>query len=395
MKRLLFYCQHILGMGHLVRSMEIVRGLTQDFEICFVNGGEVIENFDMPAGIDIINLPGIKTDSEFKELQSVDPNKDLAEVKAFRMVQLLEIYERWQPDLLLIELFPFGRRKFSFELLPLLDLIQVQGRRTKVVCSLRDIVVTKQNQAKHEQKVCDLINKYFDLVLVHGDPQFQPLEASFSRVADLTCPAYYTGFVVQSPANLSPNLSQNLSSASLPKIHQPLILTTVGGGRFGHELIDCVVATAPLLETRLPHHIQVFTGPFYPDDKFAQLQVKVANCPNITIDRFTPHLLSYMQAADLSISMSGYNTTMNVLTTGVRAMLLAFTGNQDQEQTIRAERLGELGAVTVIHPEELQPSLFSEKMIRCLQTPPQPVQFDCEGVAKTRRFLQELCTPSV
>jgi predicted glycosyltransferase len=381
MKRLLFYCQHILGMGHLVRSMEIVRGLSQDFEVCFINGGEVIENFQIPAGVEMINLPGIKTDSEFKVLQTVDPAKDLAEVQAFRAQQLLQIYTHYQPDIFMVELFPFGRRKFSFELLPLLDAIQAEGRRTKVVCSLRDIVVTKQNQAKHEQKVCDLANKYFDLVLVHGDPKFQPLEASFSRVADLTCPVHYTGFVVQSPA--SP------SRESLP-IPQPSILVTVGGGRFGHELLDCVVETAPMLADHLLHHIQVFTGPFYPEAKFTQLQAKSANCDNLTIERYTPDLLNYMQAADLSISMSGYNTTMNVITTGVRSMLLAFTGNDDQEQTIRAQRLGELGAVQVIQPEELAPSRFASKVMHYLQTQPQPVSFDCAGVSKTRQFLLNL-----
>ena len=43
MPKLMFYCQHILGMGHLIRSIEIVRGLISDFQICFINGGQVIE----------------------------------------------------------------------------------------------------------------------------------------------------------------------------------------------------------------------------------------------------------------------------------------------------------------------------------------------------------------
>ncbi|PHM08684.1 glycosyl transferase, partial [Nostoc sp. 'Peltigera malacea cyanobiont' DB3992] len=46
MKRIMFYCQHILGMGHLVRSREIVRGLTKDFQVCFINGGEIIQGFE-------------------------------------------------------------------------------------------------------------------------------------------------------------------------------------------------------------------------------------------------------------------------------------------------------------------------------------------------------------
>ncbi len=31
-KKVMFYCQHILGIGHLVRSLEIVRGLVQDYQ---------------------------------------------------------------------------------------------------------------------------------------------------------------------------------------------------------------------------------------------------------------------------------------------------------------------------------------------------------------------------
>ncbi|MEO1183070.1 MAG: glycosyl transferase, partial [Cyanobacteria bacterium J06636_28] len=72
MKTLLFYCQHILGIGHLIRSMAIARGLTQDFKVYFVNGGEVIQDFPIPKGIDVINLPAIKTDPNFQELQVPD-----------------------------------------------------------------------------------------------------------------------------------------------------------------------------------------------------------------------------------------------------------------------------------------------------------------------------------
>ncbi|MEO0648494.1 MAG: glycosyl transferase, partial [Cyanobacteria bacterium J06650_10] len=98
MKKLMFYCQHILGMGHLIRSMEIVRGLTADFEVCFVNGGEVINGFQPPAAVEVINLPAIKSDPEFKALQSVDPLSSLEEIKTVRQGKLLSILERVQPD---------------------------------------------------------------------------------------------------------------------------------------------------------------------------------------------------------------------------------------------------------------------------------------------------------
>lgn len=380
MKRLMFYCQHILGMGHLVRSMEIVRGLTQDFQVCFINGGEIIQGFEIPADVEIVNLPAIKTDSEFRTLQVVDSDLDLAAVEAIRRDRLLQVYQQFQPDVLMIELFPFGRRKFSFELIPLLDAIQADGRKTKVVCSLRDIVVTKQNREKHEQKVCTLMNQYFDLLLIHGDPKFQQIEETFSRIQDLQCPVYYTGYVVQ---------PQPAESAILP-IHEPIILATIGGGRFGHELLDAVVATAPVLETLVPHQIQVFTGPFYPEEKLQILQDKAKDCCNLRVDRYTPNLLQYMQRADLSISMSGYNTTLNVLTTGVKAMLMAFTGNDDQEQRMRSEKLAAMDLVTTIQPEDLAADRFVTLIQSCLQKPQQTVQFDFDGVAKTASLVRSM-----
>ncbi|QZZ19692.1 glycosyl transferase [Leptothermofonsia sichuanensis E412] len=380
MKRLVFYCQHILGMGHLVRSMEIVRGLVNDFQVCFINGGEVIEGFAVPLEVEVINLPAIKTDSEFQTLQPVDASLTLAEVQEIRKMQLLQVCKRIQPDVLMIELFPFGRGKFSFELIPLIEQVRSLKACAKIVCSLRDIVVTKRDQAKYEQKVCKLMNQYFDLLLVHGDPQFQPLEETFSRVRDLRCPVHYTGYVVQpQPETDTP-----------PICDRPLILVSVGGGRFGHELLECVVQTAPILANQLPHLVQVFTGPFMPEAKFAELQAMAQGNSNLRIDRFTPNLLAYMQQADLSISMSGYNTTMNVLTTGVRAMILPFTGNDDQEQTIRAAKLEQLGVVDRISPEDLNPDRFAQKIITCLQKQPASIRFDFNGVANTARLINDL-----
>ncbi|MEH2272228.1 MAG: glycosyltransferase [Nostoc sp.] len=388
MKRIMFYCQHILGMGHLVRSREIVRGLTKDFQICFINGGEIIQGFEIPAGIELINLPAIKTDAEFVELQVVDDAFSINEVKEIRKNRLLEIFNQFQPDILIIELFPFGRRRFSFELIPLLELAKSNKNSTKVICSLRDIVVTKAHkQAKHEDKVCNFINQYFDMLLVHGDPEFVPLEETFSRVSDLKCEIYYTGYVVQQPQSNPVFTDEDRVIITSDK---PLILVSVGGGRFGHELLDCVVQTVPFLKKRLSHNIQVFTGPFIPDSKFKELQVMARNSKNISIRRHTPYLLNYMKKAELSINMSGYNTTMNVLTTGVRAMILPFTGNQDREQTIRTEKLTDLGIVKLITPYDLQPDYFAIKIINYLEEQPNKISVDFAGVEKTATLLKTL-----
>ncbi|MEM9214824.1 MAG: glycosyltransferase [Cyanobacteria bacterium P01_F01_bin.150] len=382
-KRLLFYCQHILGIGHLIRSMEIVKGLTSDFQICFINGGEVIQDYPTPDGIEVVNILPLKTDAEFSALQAPAGVSTVEKAMEIRRDRLLAICDDFQPDILMVELFPFGRRKFSPELLPLIERARFHG--AKIACSLRDIVVTKQDQERHEMKICTLMNRYFDLLLVHGDPKFMPLERSFSRTRDLSCPLYYTGYVVQEQQ------LQVVETAQQPTIPYPLILVSVGGGRFGHELLNCAAQASKFLEGRIPHHIQMFTGPFSPDEVFERLKAIASQQSNLSVQRYTPNLLQYMCRADLSINMAGYNTTMNVLTTGVRSLLLPFTGNNDQEQTIRSKQLEELGIVSVIHPEDLAPERFAQRVIDALDQTPSPMSFDLDGVKHTAEIVKEFC----
>ena len=378
MKKLMFYCQHILGIGHLIRSMEIVRGLVADFQVCFINGGEVVHGLPVPSDIEIVNLPAITTDTEFQQLQIPDGFATIEEAMEARKNQLLQVFDRFQPDVLVIELFPFGRRKFSTELIPLLE--KAQAAETKIVSSLRDIVVSKKNQELHEQKVCKLMNRYFDMLLIHGDPNFIPLEESFSRVKDLNCPVHYTGYVVQQPPKQEIGTNRFF----------PMILVSVGGGRFGHELIESVIQAAPILRDTIPYQIQIFAGSFAPEDKLERWQAIAEEHPNLIVERYTTELLRYMQEADLSISMSGYNTTMNILMTGVRAMMMPFTGNGDLEQTIRVKKLEQLGIVKAISTEDLQPEKLAEKIINYLDEKPNNPSFEFDGVAKTAAYLKEL-----
>ncbi|MEL6138378.1 MAG: glycosyltransferase [Cyanobacteria bacterium J06628_6] len=384
MKTLLFYCQHILGIGHLIRSMAIAQGLTSDFKVYFVNGGEVIHDFPIPEGVEVINLPAIKTDPSFRGLQVPEGFADVDATLMYRRDRLLELCDRIRPDVLVIELFPFGRRRFSAELIPLIE--RAKSYDAKISCSLRDIVVTKQDQARHEAKVCKLIHRHFDQLLIHGDPALVPLEQSFSRVRDLNCEVHYTGYVVPDAGRVFQHREMDTP---------PMILTSIGGGRFGHELLDCVAGACTFLEDKIPHQIQMFTGPFAPIAVFDRLKTISAQRPNLTVERYTPDLLDYMAKADLSISMAGYNTTLNVLQTGVRSLLLPFTGNDDQEQRLRSKRLERLGVVRVIERDQLTPIQLGLSILNSLNTQPVKRSFHLRGVEVTAVRVRDLARQTV
>ncbi|MGE0885456.1 MAG: glycosyltransferase family protein [Blastocatellales bacterium] len=381
-KRVMFYCQHVVGMGHLIRSAEIVRALAADgFDVTFLNGGEVADGIALPQTASVVNLPPIKSDVEFHEIHAAG-GSNLEEIKEARSQSILAEYDRLQPDAVVIEMFPFGRRKFAFELIPLLERIQADGRQTKVVCSLRDILVSKRDQARFDEQVCQMMNRYFDLLLVHADPQFQRLEETFPRARELDCPIRYTGFVVQPVNSASRNEDGFIFGAD--------IIVSIGGGRVGGELLDCAIAASDLLAETLPHRMRLFTGPYLPEDDFARLQAAAANNPNIQLDRFTTDFPALLERADLSISMAGYNTCMNLLTAGVPALVYPFTGNNNEEQSIRASKLEALGVVSVIRDGELTAPKLAAKILQQIRQAATCHALDLNGAMKTAAIIAEL-----
>jgi predicted glycosyltransferase len=393
MKKVLFYCQYHLGMGHLVRSTEIIRGLAKEFKVCFVKAGTEIEGFDFPANVELVTLPLLL--SENKQVKVADSSQNIEKVKESRKKLLLKVFDEFQPDCLTIEGYPFKKYQFEFESIPLLERVQATGRKTKVVCSLRDVVMAQayENRDAIIEKTCDRLNKYFDLLLVHSDPSFHSLEESFPQVQDIKCDIRYTGYVVQSPPE---NPAVPLEDLIDFNRKNPMILVSVGGGQLGHELLESILEASSVIKQLLPdYHLQVFTGPLIPNQKFLQLQKAAENKSNLTLRKYTSQLLAYMEKAELSISLCGYNTAMNIFKTGVKSMMLP--SNKDWEQKVRSEKMERLGIVKVMQADDLKPEKLANKIIEYLHQPvvKQLKKFELQGADKTAKLLKELLATKV
>ena len=57
----------------------------------------------------------------------------------------------------------------------------------------------RENAVSYEERVIKRLNRYFDAVFVHSDPGFLKLDATFSRLDDISIPIVYTGFVTPKP----------------------------------------------------------------------------------------------------------------------------------------------------------------------------------------------------
>jgi predicted glycosyltransferase len=380
--KILQYCQYVLGIGHFFRTLEISRAFTEH-EVILVTGGSEID-VRLPDRIQEFRLPGLQMDREFKNLFAKNKENPVAQIKKKRRQILFSLYKKESPDIFIVELYPFGRRAFSFEIDPILKGIRYDILpSSRVICSLRDILVDRRKyQASYEAKVVDILNNYFDALLVHSDPSLLKIDATFSSIEQITIPVVYTGFVTPKPA---PNARDTLRNQLKIKEDENFIVASLGGGKVGKSLLEAVLNAFPMLDTLNRCRLAVFAGPFMEDKDFDRLQ-QHAN-KRVRIERFTSDFLSYLAAADLSISMAGYNTCMNILAANAPALVWPFS--QNREQRLRAERLSERGSMRVLVKNDLKRSRLADIMNQMLSQPSIPQSdIDLDGANKTSNWIQ-------
>jgi predicted glycosyltransferase len=381
---IIFYCQYVWGMGHLVRSLEFARALS-DHNVTLIAGGQKVE-VDLPEHVELVRLPVLYMDEKFTRLIPGDPGRSLEQIQQERKNTLYSQLEKKQPDLFIVELYPFGRSIFGYELEPLLaDMRAGQFGRVKTVCSLRDILVEKKDPPAYEERVLKKLNRYFDALLVHSDAGLLRLNETFTRVGDINIPLVYTGFITQQadPA-AGRRLRQELKIASGGK----LIVASAGGGRSGFNLLTSVLDACELLREHLPFRLEVFCGPFMDQGEYERLSARSA--PGRRIRRYTTRFMDYLSAADLSVSLAGYNTCMNLLVTKVPA--LVFPYSRQQEQPMRAGKIKKYLPMKVLKEAEMQPAGLSRHIAQMLQrngaTGEVPINLD--GATNAARYLNQL-----
>ena len=383
--KILQYCQHVLGVGHFFRTLEILRALS-DHEVILVTGGDRVAA-DLPPHVREVHLPALMMDADFKALHSGDEAASVEAIQAERKRRLFEIFEETAPDLFLVELYPFGRKKFRFELDPVLAGIR-EGTLPpcRTACGLRDILVEKDDAASYENRVVKTLNRWFDALLIHADPKLIRLEETFSRVADLDVEIVYTGFVTPKPAPDARGRVRVRRSLGIGE-DEKLIVASAGGGKVGAPLLEATLAAFPLMDGAENARLQVFTGPYMGDDAVDRLRSRAGG--RVSVSRFTADFLSHLAAADLSVSMAGYNTSMNLLAARVPALVRPFA--QNREQRLRAERLIGLGAaMRVLEKEDLSPDRLARLMADELGRRERPeVPVDLDGAARTAQWVEE------
>lgn len=359
------YVQHLLGTGHLKRAVLLANAMTRrGLEVTLVSGGMPVPGL-VPATARWLQLPPVAaSDLRFKSLVDAQGQAVDAVFREARKQMLLNIWREADPQLLLIELFPFGRRQMRFELLPLLDAARQSSHPPLIVSSVRDVLGGGQGDPQRQQRMLDWFDQYFDHVLVHGDPALLPFERSFAHVPELGARMHYTGYVVD--AVPTPNVTGTDEGAD----GSDEVLVSAGGGAVGQPLLDAAIRARSLSHTANSRW-RVLAGAGIGAQAFSDLVALARSLHGaaMVVERNRADFPQLLRRCRVSISQAGYNTVLETLQAGARSVMVPFAGGSEGEQTLRAELLARRGWIALVHESALTPAALADAVDRASMRP--------------------------
>ena len=411
--RVLFHVQHLLGIGHLQRSLRIAEALVErDIAVTLVQGGPPRPEPAGADGIDIVQLPPIRArDATFALVDETGGPVDDA-LRIARRERLLAAFAETLPDAVIIEGFPFARRAFRFELDPLIA--AARAADTPVICSVRDIPTVRADPARLASVVAR-VRDDFAAVLVHGDAGFIPFDVAFPAAPEIADRLHYTGYVAANSLSApgggegqgevgdsrgARTFPPHPTAAARRPPSPPAvvlwgrrgegegeILVSVGGGAAGRALVTAA------LEARRQGCLaergwRILAGSSLTEAEIAATRRKAP--AGLTIERFRTDFPALLRRCHVSVSQAGYNTVLDILAAGTRAVLVPFAAERETEQLIRAEHLVARGAAVLLSESDLTPATLAAAIERAAASEPWQIALDTDGARRSAALIAGL-----
>ena len=383
--RIAIHVQHLQGSGHLVRMLALGRALIEaGMQVRVLSGGDPTQHDS--GSLDLVQLPALHCKpGDFTDLRDGNDKPITDKWRQLRLKATLAALEEYQPDLLITELFPFGRRQLRFELIPVLEHLlsckQDNGYPIRVVCSIRDVL--QRRKASREAETVGLLNKYFDAILVHGDDRYLPLSNTFQQVAAIDVPVVYTGYIhsISSDSNAVDDQAASTDQSSG-------VVVSAGSSAAGLPLLRTALTAKPVSQmASQPWLLRVGHSVMQQDfDALSELADE-----STIVERNQPGFLSTLRQHTVSVSLCGYNTSLDLLLSGRRCVLVPFEGQGESEQRDRADALSRLAHIDVLYEHELNAENLARTIDHVAVQALEEIELpDCDGLAGSVAALRQL-----
>jgi predicted glycosyltransferase len=361
-RRVLYYCQSLVGIGHLSASLRVIEQLLEHgAQVDLIQGGLDTNKVPVHPGFRRLVLQTLLHDTAGGGF--VDPDADdgghahadLGAVWAARS-QAIDGFLRFPYDAVVLEFWPFGRRRFKAEIMAMLGAVRERCGRVAVFTSVRDVLIPRP--LEKEQRMVASVRKHIHTVFVRGDPDVIRFDQTFTLAPQIADRLVYTGCIAPpSPARPSSGQTPNP-----PRRNQ--VLVTQGGGNVGRELLEAAIGVA----ARMPElHFLLAAGARASAAEIGALRAR-ATSANVDIRPFLSDFPEQLRTSALSINMGGDNTLLDVL--AARTPSLAYPYQANPEQGVRIAAFAKKGLVHALSGDDLAPERLKQRIEHALAAPP-------------------------
>jgi predicted glycosyltransferase len=277
----MYCCRSGKRSGNLRRTIEVARKLSDTFDVTVLMGDAIPERIDFPDNIQTVLLPSLGIDAD-TNVFDIRRSQELRELIKARRNVLVREFERLKPRVVAIEDFPFRQHALRGEILPLVERARNGVYGDALVVAMTDGIFaddTERDDA-HRDQTAQLLDKYFDMVIVHSDPVFARIEEFFQPQNVMRVPVYHTGFVS----------SENGAQPADPAIMPDTVLVSAGDGEHGWPLYRAAVEAHKILGSTLLLPMKIVAGDGLPEDEWKDLVAIADESPDLTVERTLPDI---------------------------------------------------------------------------------------------------------
>jgi predicted glycosyltransferase len=355
------YSHDTYGLGHIRRTMAIANHLRgTNTNILILTGSPLAGRFALPSQVDFVRIPGMikKTNDEYRSLSiKIEDQQALS----IRTNIILATAQTFTPDLFIVDKEPLGLKR---EVLPTLEWIKQNTPRTRTVLGLRDILDDPEVIIAdwRERDIYSYLAPLYDEIWVYGNREVYDPVSLYQFPPTIRGRVVFTGYIprIKKHGNVRKKIRRRYRI--LP--NDTFVLVTTGGGGDGYGVLDKFVDMHDYFPTTLPFKSLIITGPFMPKKKREEIKRR-GKVYGIKTLPFHSRLEELMQAADLVISMGGYNTICEILTQQTPALVIP-RETPRKEQLIRAQCLKSEGLIDYLGWHEITPQRLREKIFSIL-----------------------------
>lgn len=273
-----------------------------------------------------------------------------------RIYFMNKILSNFKPDIFITEYFPLGRIEEKYEIVPLIKLLKKRNPNIRIFCSM--------GYPSFDFGISDEVLKYsalYDGIFIHtpvSDVKYLKREMThvdkkkYNTIMNkLQKKLFFTGYIIdQEIGKGRRDIREELDIEN-----RTFVLVSRGGGIMYPKIITESAISSKYSEELF---FLISCGIFSTMKEMELFRRVVKNNENIKLVHHLPDFTDYINACDISISMSGYNTSVETLWIKKKSILIP--KRIGTEQIYRAEMLKDLIGSSVINYNEITPQIIAK-----------------------------------